>query len=611
MAEISDNIDFIELYNTHTNKINKEVVGVVNNLTQGFDVEFIHVKQRLWHLIHNIKTTPVCPVCNEQMRKWSKHSQSYSETCGYACSAKRTSADPAIRAKRASTNMERYGSTTPAKNQLIKDKANATKIDRYGSYSGEVWREKVKQGCMDSLGVDNPSRLQSINDKKSQTWSEKSADDIKQITESRQHTMIERFGVDNPSKDAATKAKALSTNIERYGGPSPKSSPDIRERIYTTNMERYGAPNPAQNTMVREKISATNREARGGIHNAQQHLPADTLEKLNSYEWLVEQHHVNKFSPTHIARKMLGVTEATVFRYMARHGISHQHFPHSSGEREISEWLDHELGLTLVLNNRTILNGKELDIFIPSHNLAIEYCGLYWHSNAHDRITPSYHKHKMEACNKAGIRLLTIFEDEWVSKSEVVKHTLQYILNATHSQSVGARRTTVHQLSTYEKNDFFDTYHIQGSGPGSITYGLKHNNQIVAAMTFINKSINAYELNRYATSCSVPGGFSKLLSHFKQQHSDWEEIVSFADLRWSEGSMYKKNQFMLDKTLPPDYYWVVDGDRQHKFAWRHGNRLSKLPEYDSMLSESQNMLKHGYFKIYNCGLQRWVQRNGQ
>lgn len=75
-------------------------------------------------------------------------------------------------------------------------------------------------------------------------------------------------------------------------------------------------------------------------------------------------------------------------------------------------------------NDKKVLNGKELDIYIPSKNLAIEYNGLYWHSdkatlekndipNKETRMYAKYrHIEKTKLCKEKNIRLIHIFEDD-------------------------------------------------------------------------------------------------------------------------------------------------------------------------------------------------------
>jgi len=90
----------------------------------------------------------------------------------------------------------------------------------------------------------------------------------------------------------------------------------------------------------------------------------------------------------------------------------------SKAETEICHFLD-KLQVTYTRNDRTILKPKELDIVIPNHHVAIEYCGNYWHSELHGK-NRKYHLEKYQQAAVAGYRLLTIFEDEWVTQNSIV-----------------------------------------------------------------------------------------------------------------------------------------------------------------------------------------------
>src|SRR5690606_32397406 len=127
----------------------------------------------------------------------------------------------------------------------------------------------------------------------------------------------------------------------------------------------------------------------------------------------------------------------------------------------------------------------ELDIVIPEANIAIEYCGLYWHSEIHKE--PKYHLDKLNACIEQNIRLITIFSDEWQERQDIVKSKILQILGKSTQSTIFARKCKVVTLSREQKKKFFDQYHIQGAGPGSITYGLEYKEEVVAAMTFIQQ----------------------------------------------------------------------------------------------------------------------------
>jgi len=81
----------------------------------------------------------------------------------------------------------------------------------------------------------------------------------------------------------------------------------------------------------------------------------------------------------------------------------------SKAEREIGDIIEN-MGFNVIRNDRNLLGNLELDIYIESEKLAIEYCGIYWHSEKFK--DKNYHINKLKRCEEIGIRLITIFEDE-------------------------------------------------------------------------------------------------------------------------------------------------------------------------------------------------------
>ena len=58
--------------------------------------------------------------------------------------------------------------------------------------------------------------------------------------EKMKKTCLEKFGVENPMKNAEIKEKAKKTNQSKYGGNSPSNSKEIRDKQITTTLEKYG-----------------------------------------------------------------------------------------------------------------------------------------------------------------------------------------------------------------------------------------------------------------------------------------------------------------------------------------------------------------------------------
>lgn len=260
----------------------------------------------------------------------------------------------------------------------------------------------------------------------------------------------------------------------------------------------------------------------------------------------------------------------------------------------------------IIKNSRNIIRPKELDIFLPDYNLAIEYCGLYWHTEKFKK-DKYYHKNKMDACNKKGIQLLTIFEDEWIYTPNIVKNIIDHRLNRTN-KSVGARQLYITEIDKKLANRFLDLHHLQGRKWGhSICIGAYHNDELVSVMTFSPDRNNQYiELSRFATNGNTYAGVaSRLLAHYVKKYKP-HEIVSFADLRWSNGNLYEQIGFKFDKMIKPDYRYVFQNQRVHKSRFTKSSIMKKFGIDIEGKTESQLMSELGIPKIWDCGKARYV-----
>lgn len=81
----------------------------------------------------------------------------------------------------------------------------------------------------------------------------------------------------------------------------------------------------------------------------------------------------------------------------------------SIGEEEVKKFIRQNYSGKILFNDRTVLNGKELDIYLPDLKIAFEYDGAYWHNNVNNYF-------KFEECRKQGIRLIHIIENTWIQK---------------------------------------------------------------------------------------------------------------------------------------------------------------------------------------------------
>lgn len=269
-------------------------------------------------------------------------------------------------------------------------------------------------------------------------------------------------------------------------------------------------------------------------------------------------------------------------------------------------------------NDRSVLNGKELDIYIPSHNIAIEYNGLLWHSEKYGK-DKTYHLNKTIECKNKGIKLIHIFEDEWIYKNDIVKSKLKQLLNVNYSlETVYARKCIIRVIRPTESTLFLDLNHIQGSCNASVHLGCFYNNTLVGVMSFKkeHKNKNNWELTRFATDinkhCIGVGG--KLFSFFIKNYV-YEKIKSFADRRWTldeENNLYSKLGFKLETILEPDYRYYDKKNsnvvRIHKFNFRK-QLLHKKYGLSLNMTEKEIVQQLGFYRIWDCGLLKYVFKN--
>lgn len=430
------------------------------------------------------------------------------------------------------------------------------------------------------------------------------------------NTCIKKYGVDNYFKSEDFKVKITSHNLQKHGVTNYVQSEEFKQKKIETNIKKYGVEHHMQNAHFKQSVTSPFTRAdvktkikqkflnNYGCHPTQKHFSLETLNNLNSKEWLLQKHVIEKLTLTEISTLLENYDISSISDKMKSLGIHVLNHMRSIAEKEIYEWLC-ELNFNIITNTRNIIAPYELDIFIPNKNMAIEYCGLYWHSD--ERKNNKYHQLKHDLCKSRNIRLLTIFEDEWLEKKDLVKNKILHIMGLNSYKKIYARNTVIKEVTVLDKKIFFNQTHIQGDGPSSLNYGLFYNDELVACIGFI-RCKKGFILNRYSTKYNIIGGFTKLLNYFEKLHN-LPYIETFADLRWSVGELYEKCGFTKIKFLPPDYYWVKGESRWHKFNFRHAGMQKKLSNYDNNLSENQNMVNNGYCKIFDCGKIKYIKNN--
>lgn len=248
----------------------------------------------------------------------------------------------------------------------------------------------------------------------------------------------------------------------------------------------------------------------------------------------------------------------------------------------------------------------EVDVFIPSRGFAIEYNGLFWHDEHH--VDKGYAYDKWRACERKGIRLLTVWEDDWMLRRPVVEDMIRVRLGLSNAGRTYARSCRVDFCRSSDVAGFLDSHHIQGAAEGSVCSRLINgDDETVAAMVCsLSGDGRRMIVDRYASRGLVPGGFSRLLSHsIRKTHP--REVVTFSDNACSDGGLYERTGFRMDGEIAPDYMYVVNGVRRHKFGYRKKRFMTDPDlEYQPGLTEHDLATLNGLARIYDAGKKRWV-----
>jgi len=266
------------------------------------------------------------------------------------------------------------------------------------------------------------------------------------------------------------------------------------------------------------------------------------------------------------------------------------------------------MGHEVILGDRKHLgNGQELDLFIPKSNIAIEYNSLYWHSDLWN-IDKQYHLRKTELANSNGIDLLHIFEDEWYNKRDIWISIIRNRLGHCDNKIFARKCSLINDINL---RLFYENYHLQGNPSGKLyNYALIYEGDIVCGMTVSPSYVSrgtTLELARYACKSHtiVVGGFSRLLKAISRDFNK-ESLTTFADRRYSKGSIYRSQGFTLVDSLRSGFYYTKNGKRYNRMQFQKHKLAAKLEKFDPLLSEVENMKLNGYHKIYDCGQLKFV-----
>ena len=498
----------------------------------------------LFNLIkYDLSEFPKCPTCGSPVRNFYKN-HTY-------CSNKCAQRSIEIKDKIKKTNLERFGVEYSSQNKEIRDKQKKTCLEKYGTeytFQSKEIQDKVKA------------------------------------------TNLERYGTEYYTNTNEFKEKVKHTNVEKYGVENVWSSEEIKDKIKKIMVERYGAEN--YNQTIYSTINGRKRIYESFLSK----LELKRIKFLSSYD--------DYISLKELKFKCLKCnTEFTSYDGNAGkiHCPNYAIEMSSMEEKDITNFIKSLTNMTIIENDRKVINPQELDIYIPERNLAIEYNGMYWHSDLFK--DKNYHQNKFLKCKEHGIRLIQINEYDWLNKQHIIKSIIRNLFGCSENK-IYARKCFVSEISLKQYKEFLLENHIQGPVNSKYRYGLFYNSELVSVIGFGKSRFKKgeMELHRFCSKLnySIIGGFSKLIKHFMEQNI-CSEFVSYVDLNYFNGNGYFKNNFKFIELTQPNYYYWNGKDYLNRIQCQKHKLKSLLSNFDESKTEYENMINNGYIRIFDSG----------
>jgi len=437
-------------------------------------------------------------------------------------------------------------------------------------------------------------------------------------------TMVEKYGVEHNWNHGPLREKLEQANLEKYGERWYVLTDNFKNEYKRASLERWGTEHPMQSAGFQKLYKEMQDSGMHPFNDPYLRTKSKTeasriwnnrfIDSNLPYEVVSFK---NKLEVSFLHKKCGEIfTTSSGFARdrVIKHGIelcTHCNpigEMRSQAEKDVAAWVESIYNGEVVTNTRSPINPYEIDIYLPELKLGIEYNGSYWHST---RIKHrNYHQEKYNHALSKGIRLIQIWETDWIYRQDIVKSIISNAIlqNCTR---IYARKTDLRVLQFKDVKDFLDKNHIQGHLVGSVYLGLFYEDELRSVMTFNlrNKSESLWEIGRLATSIgfSVVGGASKMFKYFLRNY-DPKEIYTYAFLDFFTGSVYDKLGMQFSHNTVPGYFYVdVFGFRYNRRQFSKKNLVKKgvISKTDTR-SETTIMDELGFMKTYNCGNAKYV-----
>ncbi|MFW6172964.1 MAG: DUF7487 domain-containing protein [Elusimicrobiota bacterium] len=470
-------------------------------------------------------------------------------------------------------------------------------------FSDPKVREKAKQTNLKKYGVKQASQNKKIAKKISDTKQTKKYKERIQATNKR------RYGVENVFQSEEVKAKIKETKKKKYGYEHHAPNKKIRNQTQKTCIKNFGVDNPMKDTVIKQKAIENYHKAISESDNNHYRM-INILNQNDFWELMRQGKSLRELSYIFNIKYESLASTLSKEQFSEKYSTTYS-YPSNQTQKNIVKKISKFYKKKILFNTRKIIPPYELDIYMPQDKVAIEFNGSFWHSECMLPKNQARNKHynKTKICEEKKIRLIHIFEHQWIEREKQILNFIRSSLGA-NSIKIPARKC---KITNSNESDFMEEYHIQGKPRGTLQwFNLVYNNKTVASMTAGKHhekggDTSVCVLNRlvFKKDRTVQGGASRLFKYFKQWaiKNGYRKIISWSDTSISYGNIYKVLGFTLDKEHRPGYFYY--DTKNHCYIKRQSRRKYNKQRPKGVTIADWNQ-KDGLYRIWDCGKRSFV-----
>jgi hypothetical protein len=579
------------------NVLKVELIEILNNIHFRKRTQFVHANndykkllnewygsiptfEQIFLLISGLNSRPLCPICSDFI-VLNKGHKNYSKTCSKKCSAKlqkKTGDKQRSIEKSKKTNMERYGAESYTKTEDFRKKYTSTMLKKYGVehalQNTNLMNKKIRTDSSLYGGI--PLRNEIIK--------KRHAESIKIRSLNNAYELVTRCMNIHNDKYTYSVYENTTNKVEIV---CPEHG--IFKQSLIIHSYGHGCPDCAnKQNGLNSRTSPTEFFNNCRIKHDNRYLyDEETYIKSTELIKIVCQQHGEFW-------------QRACDHLHGGHGCPKCGNTESKAEREIKEFLE-SLYVKVHSRRRDLIPPLEIDLFLPEYNIAIEYCGLLWHSSKYGKDS-EYHIKKHIMCEENNIQLITIFEDEWKETPNKVMSLLQHFVGKS-PRGDSASKCTIKEIPWIMAKSFLTEHHILGSGtPGTYYIGAFDREQkLVSVMVFSSKFnerglVDVVKLKKFVTDEKSHMGLTRKMLKWSIKKYGLIKIIAFVDRRWFSGSSLLKSGFSIIEKTNPSLWWTDFRKRYHERHFRKVNLIQSTNKTKRVLLEEK-----GIYPIWDCG----------